>query len=171
MRKRLLLLGPAVLACLVGFGGSAGATTFSVTAQVVFASGPCDATAGLQFSVGPVAPFTNVGVLVDYANGAHEGAAGPASVTGFFEGIFSSSGGSPLIGGTTTITAFLDADLNLQPDAGSPIVTTTVTYCPPPLAADECKKGGFENFPNLAFKNQGDCVSFIETAGANPPAG
>ena len=105
MTKRLLLLGPALLACLVGFGSSAGATTFSVTAQVIFATGPCDATAGLEFSVGPVAPDTNVAVVVDYANGTHEGAGGPANANGFFEGAFQSSGGSPLIGGTTTITA------------------------------------------------------------------
>jgi len=118
-----------------------------------------------------VDPFTYVGVAVNYPGGEFEAATSQANVQGYFVGAFQFSLGSPLIGGTTTITAFLDSDLNGEPDPGSPIATTTVTYCPPPLAAEECKKGGFENFPNLAFKNQGDCVSFVETAGANPPAG
>jgi len=41
----------------------------------------------------------------------------------------------------------------------------------PPKSADECKDGGFAKFNNPAFKNQGDCVSFVETGGRNPAAG
>jgi hypothetical protein len=39
---------------------------------------------------------------------------------------------------------------------------------PAPITTEECKKkdGGFENF---GFKNQGDCVSFVETEGKNEP--
>lgn len=30
-----------------------------------------------------------------------------------------------------------------------------------PHSKDDCKKGGWENFPGLGFKNQGNCVSFF----------
>jgi hypothetical protein len=37
----------------------------------------------------------------------------------------------------------------------------TFTNCAPPTRKDQCKKGGWRNYPQ--FKNQGDCVSFVET--------
>jgi hypothetical protein len=37
-----------------------------------------------------------------------------------------------------------------------------------PTTKDECKNGGWQNF-NPAFKNQGDCVSFVATGGKNQP--
>jgi len=37
-----------------------------------------------------------------------------------------------------------------------------------PTSKDQCKNGGWRNFPG--FKNQGDCVNFVETRGKNPPA-
>jgi hypothetical protein len=36
-----------------------------------------------------------------------------------------------------------------------------------PTTKDECKNGGFERFG--IFKNQGDCVSYVATGGANQP--
>ncbi len=33
---------------------------------------------------------------------------------------------------------------------------------------DQCKSGGWKTFG--AFKNQGDCVSFVSTKGKNPPS-
>lgn len=33
----------------------------------------------------------------------------------------------------------------------------------PPTNKDECKKGGWQTFNNPAFKNQGDCVSYVMT--------
>jgi hypothetical protein len=36
-----------------------------------------------------------------------------------------------------------------------------------PETKDECKDGGFATFE--MFKNQGDCVSFVETGGTNEP--
>ena len=32
----------------------------------------------------------------------------------------------------------------------------------PPGAASECKNGGWKRFTNPSFKNQGECVSFVE---------
>jgi hypothetical protein len=42
-----------------------------------------------------------------------------------------------------------------------------------PLTADDCKKDGWKRFhiDGVAFKNQGDCVSFVATGGKNQPAG
>jgi hypothetical protein len=33
----------------------------------------------------------------------------------------------------------------------------------PPASADLCKKGGYANFNNPSFKNQGQCVSYVNT--------
>jgi hypothetical protein len=37
---------------------------------------------------------------------------------------------------------------------------------PFPTSTDQCKNGGWRNFPG--FKNQGDCVSFVATKPSNP---
>ena len=42
---------------------------------------------------------------------------------------------------------------------------------PTPTSADQCKNGGWQNYAWLAFKNQGDCVSFVATNGKNAPNG
>ena len=42
---------------------------------------------------------------------------------------------------------------------------------PEPVSGDNCKKGGYLDFGDFDFKNQGDCVSFFATDGSNPPAG
>jgi hypothetical protein len=39
-----------------------------------------------------------------------------------------------------------------------------------PTSKDDCKNGGWKNF-TPAFKNQGDCVSFVATKGKNGPNG
>ncbi len=38
---------------------------------------------------------------------------------------------------------------------------------PPPTSANQCKNGGWQTFRNPAFKNQGDCVSYVATHGKN----
>jgi hypothetical protein len=46
----------------------------------------------------------------------------------------------------------------------------TVVDAPPlPASKDQCKNGGWKNFPG--FKNQGQCVSFVAMGGKNPPVG
>lgn len=59
---------------------------------------------------------------------------------------FSSSGGGPLISGDVTV---VDA----------PSLPTTQA---------QCRDGGWKTYG--AFKNEGDCVSFVATGGKNPPA-
>ena len=39
-----------------------------------------------------------------------------------------------------------------------------------PTSKDDCKKGGWQSFDDPAFRNQGECVSFVATNGGNPPA-
>lgn len=41
----------------------------------------------------------------------------------------------------------------------------------PPANKDECKGNGWKTFDNPAFKNQGDCVSYVATGGRNGAAG
>ena len=41
----------------------------------------------------------------------------------------------------------------------------------PPTNADQCKNGGWRSFTNPYFKNQGDCVSYVNTGGRNPGNG
>ena len=57
----------------------------------------------------------------------------------------------------------------------TPTVATTVTVTAgpggAPTSVDQCKDGGWRNFTNPRFKNQGDCVSFVASqgrAGGNP---
>jgi len=41
----------------------------------------------------------------------------------------------------------------------------------PPTSMDQCKNGGWQQFNNPSFKNQGDCVSYVATHGKNPGNG
>lgn len=47
---------------------------------------------------------------------------------------------------------------------------TTIDFDAPGSKA-MCKNGGWRDFEDLEFKNQGDCVSYVATGGENPPAG
>ncbi|HEY5661744.1 MAG TPA: hypothetical protein VIR59_13240 [Gaiellaceae bacterium] len=40
-----------------------------------------------------------------------------------------------------------------------------------PMTANDCKNGGWQTFVSPAFKNQGDCVSWVATNGRNAPNG
>ena len=56
---------------------------------------------------------------------------------------------------------------NLMPPGGSASVDATgvpmvqISYLALPTSKDQCMNGGWRNYPQ--FKNQGDCVSFVET--------
>lgn len=54
-------------------------------------------------------------------------------------------------------------------DVGSDLVVWTThfssytgTIPPAPTAKDQCKNGGWQTFTNLHFKNQGQCVSYVQ---------
>jgi len=40
-----------------------------------------------------------------------------------------------------------------------------------PASKDQCKNGGWQSFNEPAFKNQGDCVSYVATGGRNSGSG
>jgi len=52
-------------------------------------------------------------------------------------------------------------------DDSQHVITVTVDNIPdligPPTDKNECKKGGWEIFNNPSFKNQGDCVSYVQS--------
>jgi hypothetical protein len=50
-------------------------------------------------------------------------------------------------------------------ETGDVVVTDAQPF---PTSKEQCTNGGWRNYG--AFKNQGDCVSFLATGGKNPPA-
>jgi len=44
-------------------------------------------------------------------------------------------------------------------------ITATPPLVGPPTSKDQCKNDGWRSFNNPAFKNQGDCVSYVATGG------
>jgi hypothetical protein len=70
----------------------------------------------------------------------------------------------PAVGQTITVTPAFTGTLD-----ESATLITGVGGRPLPTIKDQCKHGGWKNFPQ--FKNQGDCVSFVATGGKNPPSG
>jgi hypothetical protein len=53
--------------------------------------------------------------------------------------------------------------------SGDIVVVDASPPAPVPTSVDDCKNGGWRNYPHLGFKNQGDCVSWVRTNGRNPP--
>lgn len=84
----------------------------------------------------------------------------PAPVAGLYGGGQGGEGGNSGGGGGS----------NLVPAGGSFVGTAkageegsvTITYTPLPTSKDQCKDGGWKSYGST-FKNQGQCVSFVET--------
>jgi hypothetical protein len=92
----------------------------------------------------------------------------PAGVAAFN----AARGGFFSIGGRTAEDAPGFEDWYLFGGAVPPVSGTQqlVATCSSfPTAKDQCKNGGWRNFPG--FKNQGDCVSYVATKGKNQPSG
>jgi hypothetical protein len=90
-----------------------------------------------------VTPVTNVDGTVTYSFTAADGQ--PSPITG-------------------TITA-VDILIDVEGTADVTNITVNgVTQVPlvgPPTSKDQCKHGGWQTFNNPSFKNQGQCVSFV----------
>jgi hypothetical protein len=67
-------------------------------------------------------------------------------------------GPQPAVGTTVTPAVFPNYRSNIS-------ATLTAAL---PTTKDDCESGGWQSYP--MFKNQGDCVSFVETCGKNAPA-
>jgi hypothetical protein len=99
----------------------------------------------------------------------------PVPVGGTFYDSWSHAG--TLAGSTpvTDIAVIVDADWFVNPQTAQLFSVTLngVTYnLAAPATKDQCKDGGWASFINPgAFKNQGDCVSFVATQGKNGPNG
>ena len=70
---------------------------------------------------------------------------------------------------TTTTTLAPTTTTTLAPTTTTTLAPTTTTTANRPAVKDFCKQGGWVSFG--VFKNQGDCVSWVATGGANPPSG
>jgi hypothetical protein len=69
-------------------------------------------------------------------------------------------------------TAGFRSDFGWTPNGTVAIkITATAPLVGPPTNKDQCKSDGWKSFNNPAFKNQGDCVSFVATGGKNPGKG
>jgi hypothetical protein len=78
------------------------------------------------------------------------------------------AGGNQVTFPTGTIQA-LDILIDVQGTADISNIrvngTLEVPLVGPPTSKDECKKGGWQQFNNPSFKNQGDCASFVASHG------
>jgi hypothetical protein len=121
-------------------------TTISGTKDLVLGAGSCELLVGSPQQVS----LYQTDAQVTYAAILHR-AQGAFSDSG--TGFFSLEADAP---GATVPTIFFDETFD-----------TSNGVLPADKAA--CKNGGYRDFPQ--FKNQGDCVSFVTTAGKNPPSG
>ena len=98
----------------------------------------------------------------------------PVGNTYTFTAATLAAGGSGLPFPTGTIQA-IDVLIDVEGTADLSDITVNGQLQVPettsmPTSKDDCKNGGWQNF-TPAFKNQGDCVSFVATGGKNPPNG
>lgn len=63
-------------------------------------------------------------------------------------------------------------DTNWTPNGTAAIkITASATPVAPPTSKDQCLKSGWQNFNDPSFKNQGQCVRFVNTGGQALAAG
>ncbi|CAA9563699.1 MAG: hypothetical protein AVDCRST_MAG49-2720 [uncultured Thermomicrobiales bacterium] len=144
--------------------------------QCVLTLGP---TADDAFEPGEVITIDAAGAFA-FVDAAVTGGSCEAVVTGVAPGqVTLTTPAFCPVGATIVVTETLTAEAGAQvcQVLNSTFNDPPQTVCaagfvapgPGPATAAECKDGGFAAFG--VFKNQGDCVSFVETGGGNPPAG
>lgn len=101
------------------------------------------------------------GAAVTFSAGATDLVDGAVSVTCTY-----ASGDTFPIGTTTVTCSATDSARNTA--TGAFKVTVTAPAASAPADANACKNGGWKNFPDLGFKNQGDCVSYVRHAREEP---
>jgi hypothetical protein len=91
------------------------------------------------------------GVVVPIIDGA-PGTPVPVAGTGLFYGVNCASAATCVAVGT-------------NPSTSEGVI---VVINEPPTDAKACKKGGWRNFRSPAFKNQGECVSYVNAHRSGP---
>ena len=163
-RLKLALLATVVAVAALSAVPAAASAELTVSAQIL--SLGCDQQSQVIIRASGFPEGTvNAGASFDNGNGYYTAGAGPITQSGELITGFGSSNGFPA--GTYTVTVFVDENLDLQPDPGTPTATTTVSFCLPtePVTKEDCAKDKFKDFP--AATNHGDCVSFVSTGGRN----
>ncbi|MEP7105908.1 MAG: hypothetical protein ABI838_08680 [Chloroflexota bacterium] len=102
------------------------------------------------------------------------GTAGCASYTGDYAGdIYRVAfGTAPRTAGTATI--FANTKVGYELNVAATLEAAAPPPPPAPAAKSDCVDGGWQSLTDdqgVAFKNQGDCVSFVATHGRNSAAG
>jgi hypothetical protein len=169
--RRLLPTNIALaMVAMLSFATSATAQTSTFSAQAVdcgfqFANEPGVYYVSLTGSITPV-PSTNYDIsLVSSTQGEVFHISLPA---GFDISQASVSLRLPL--GVVDITAFQDLNNNDVQNPGEPTIASTTLNRPcEPQRTQQCKEGGWRNFPWLGFKNEGNCVSYVATGYRNDP--
>ncbi len=156
--RRAKLLGIAALTSLALAVPSA-----TAQAQILTVTPFCDSTtvgapaSGFQIQV---QPFSGVLLSIRDANGLFNPQPGPLSVPRFTIGVSFPPGI-----GATTFNLYQDTNGNGRLDPGEPLLETLSQPdpCTPalPTSKDQCKGGGWRTFAGM-FKNQGQCVAFVQ---------
>jgi hypothetical protein len=108
-----------------------------------------------------------------------------ASLTNYEATIRPAAGGTYTTEGQAESSSLYNSDAPGEPANFADFSETFLTGTPPvsegdpdpdpdpkperPTTAEECRAGGFRDFPALGFGNQGDCVAFVQTGGRNEP--
>jgi hypothetical protein len=92
------------------------------------------------------------------------------AVAGTYTATIHAPGGTFTDRGTTNLSLFAREDLP-QENVFRESLSSELAAVEPlaPTSKEDCKRGGWRNYPALGFKNQGDCVSFVTTGGKNEP--
>jgi hypothetical protein len=132
--------------------------------------------AGVRFSVAG-----SVGGAGGSVSGGCCGAAGGGGGAGYFGGGGAGGGGlsAPVAsggGGSDFCASTLGSCMVTDQNSSFGTASVTISYTSPlPTSKAQCQHGGWKTFTDIndtpLFKSQGDCMSFVNTGGKNPPAG
>jgi hypothetical protein len=143
-------------------GGSAGNTTFTFQASGV-ATGPYPGTfeATATYVIGPHAPF-QTSPIVSYSE-TFTIHSGETTITGTKE--IATGDTSPY---TQNSSGQCQEFNNIFGQHGRIVVGSALmryhaTIVHGPTKTEDCQNGGWKNYPTFMFKNQGDCVSYVNS--------
>jgi hypothetical protein len=113
---------------------------------------------GIDISVSGLPPNTSFLGTLEFPDGGVIGPGGPFTTDA--KGDFSIGPFGSEVPGAFTVTVDW---------AAGTLTQSRDVNCALPASTHECNNGGWRTYG--VFKNQGDCVSFVETKGKNQPSG